>query len=74
MGWKNYNKNRPLKDRIIDWLWDKAEMLVPVVAFIVVALAVIAFVAFILSIALAPTALVCYTIYSTVKMMVEGLQ
>ena len=67
MGWKNYN-NKSLKDKAQDLMWTIASALVPVIAFIIVAAIVIGVIAFVLSIALGPMALVCYTAWNIAKL------
>jgi hypothetical protein len=68
MGSAWRNKNRTIKDKIFDFLWDVANFLVPVIAFIIVAAIVVGVIAFILSIALGPMALVCYTAWNIAKL------
>ena len=67
MGYKNYN-NKTLLEKAQDLMWSVASTLVPVIAFIIVAAIVIGVIAFILSIALGPMALVCYTAWNIAKL------
>ena len=59
---------RSIKDKIVEGFFSFMMMLAPVIAFIIVAAIVIGVIAFILSIALGPMALVCYTAWNIAKL------